>query len=94
MEELNKIPNIEPKKNKSKLIIIVISIILVLAIGYIVEDKVVSPYFENKYQAYYQQGGLDIYLQFGDALSQCNQVPITLRNNQTVNAILVECLNQ
>ncbi len=92
---LDKVPEIEPKKKfkKSTIIIVIISIILLIALGYIVDDKVVKPYFEEKNMNYYYQGQLDLYNDLINELSQCKQVPIKLNNNQTANAILVECLN-
>lgn len=78
------------KPTKTQATIGILIILLLVAGGYILDKEYIEPEFES----YYQQGGLDVYFEFGDLLSQCNQVPIVLRNNQTVNAFLVECLNQ
>ena len=94
---LDKIPDIEPPKKKFKkstIIIITISIILLIALGYIINDKLVKPYFEGENMDYYYQGQLDLYVDLVNELSQCKQVPLQLNNNQTGNAILVECLQQ
>ena len=87
------VPEIEPpKKFKKSTIIIIVSIMLLISLGYIVNDKLVEPYFEEKNMNYYYQGQLDLYVDLINELSQCKQVPLQLNNNQTANAILVECL--
>ena len=89
-------PEIEPKKKSKKrfkksTIFWVIGLIVILSlVGYVVNEEYIKP----KITEYQNQGAIRLYFELGDELSQCNQVPLVLRNNQTVNAILVECLNQ
>lgn len=79
---------------KRNIILIVLSVLLVLAVGYIGYDL----YLENQLQKQieiYQQGAQVGYEQAITQLFQqaqsCQQVPI-FYNNQTLNIIAVECL--
>jgi len=78
------------KPNKTQITIGILIILLLVAGGYIVDKEIIKP----KIQDYYLQGQRDLYLGLVNELSQCKQVPLQLNNNQTVHAILVECLNQ
>ena len=79
---------------KQTIIMIVLSVLLVLAVGYIGTDK----YQQNRQQeqlSIYQQGMQAGYEQAIIQLVQqavtCQQVPVSVQN-QTINLIAVECL--
>ncbi len=98
--QYKQLPEIEPKHKpnkkfkKSTIVIIVVSILLLIAAGYILNEKVIQPKLLQTNQLYYNQGAIDLYNNLISELTSCNQVPLQLNNNQTVNAILVECLQQ
>ncbi len=87
-------PQSKKKFSKSTVIIIVVSILLLIAAGYIVNKEIVEPKLLERNQGYYTQGAIDLYNNLISELTTCNQVPLKLNNNQTVNAILVECLQR
>ncbi len=96
---LEKVPDIEPKKKfiLKELFIGITLIVLILAGSFIINYYYPVPSPNQLNQQYYVQGAVDISNEFISRLVQCNQVPIQLNEsfgNQTVNAILVECLNQ
>lgn len=83
-------------KSNMNLFTIIVSVLLVFAVGYIAVEK----YSESQIQkqmTVYQQGAQEGYQQAVTQLFQraltCQQVPITLQN-QTINMIAVECLQQ
>ena len=80
--------------NKQTIVIVILSVLLVLAAGYIGVNK----YQQNKQQkqlSIYQQGMQAGYEQAITQLVQqavtCQQVPVNVQN-QTINLIAVECL--
>ena len=82
------------KLTKTQITLIIITILLLAAVGYIINKEIIEPKLLQTNQQYYNQGAIDIYNNLISELAQCNQVPLKLNNNQTVNAVLVECLNQ
>ena len=81
---------------KINLVVLVLSILLVLAIGYIAYDKY-NEIQSQKQISVYQQGVQYGYEQTITQIYQsaappnCQQVPI-FYNNQTINIVSVECL--
>ena len=78
------------KPTKTQITLGITIILLLIAGGYILDKE----YLEPKLEDYYRQGSVDTYLQIVNELSQCKQVPLQLNENQTVTAVLIECLNQ
>ncbi len=80
---------------KINLVVLVLSILLILAIGYIAYDKYIEIQFQKQISVY-QQGAQDGYAQAITQIYQsaappnCQQVPI-FYNNQTINLIAVGC---
>lgn len=86
--------------NKSALVIAVITVLLLVAVGYIVYDKY-SEWSQATSYATLQQGAQIGYqeavAQLYQNAVQCQQVPLTIgneSNKQTINLIAVECLQQ
>jgi len=84
------------KINKQKTIVVVLTILLTLTIGYIVFDK----YQQNQTQkqiSLYQQGMQNGYEQAITQLVKqaltCQQVPVKVQN-KTINMIAVDCLKK
>ena len=78
------------KLTKTQITLGITIILLLVAGGYILDKE----YIEPKLDSYYRQGSADTYFQLVNELSQCKQVPLQLNENQTVTAVLIECLNQ
>ena len=80
--------------NRQTIAIIVLSVLLVLVIGYICIDKYQEKQ-QQKQLSIYQQGMQAGYKQAIMQLMQqavtCQQVPVSVQN-QTINLIAVECL--
>jgi capsular polysaccharide biosynthesis protein len=83
-------------KMKTLKIIIILSIFLALAMGYIAYIEI-SKYQVNKQISVYQQGAQAGYEQaillIAQQASTCQPVPLIVEN-QTINLIAVECLQQ
>ena len=82
------------KRDKQKIVIIVLMFLLILAVGYIAFDK----FKERKLQeqmGIYQQGAQYGYeqaiIQVVQQAVTCNEVPLRVEN-ETVNMIAVDCL--
>ncbi len=81
--------------NKTRIIILVLVVLLVLTVGYIILDK----YQEKKQQEQFdifkqgaQYGYEQAIVQLVQQASTCQQVPVNVEN-QTINFIAVECLS-
>ena len=107
MEELKKLPIereeinfenrlkiFEPKKKFKTRDIVIGLILIAILIGVSIAATYYLPQNSPVNLRYYQQGQIDIYKDFVSQLGECKQVPVVLLNNQTANAILVECLQQ
>jgi Tfp pilus assembly protein PilO len=83
-------------KDKNKIIITVLVILLVLAVGYIFMGKYLQ-WKQNKELSIYQVGLQDGYkqtiTQIFQIASKCQQVPLSVEN-QTINLIATGCLKQ
>lgn len=77
------------KPSKSKITIIVLVILLIVAVGYIVADKYAGAVYNRGAQAGYEYA----IVQIAQQAITCQQVPL-IAGNQTVNIIAVECLQQ
>jgi len=83
------------KEKKLLIVVIILSVLLVSAAGYIIFGKYKESVLQKESEAYntgiydgYEQAVIDLH----GMLSKCQQVPITVQN-QTINLIAVECLN-
>ena len=96
LERLEQVPEIKPKgKFTATEIFIGIALVIILIVGsYALNYYAPQSSNQKMNQLYYNQGARDIYNNLIFELEQCKQVPLQLNNNQTVNAILVECLQQ
>ena len=93
--ELEKVPEIEPKykpKQKFNWRDLIIGLVLVLII--IGASFFASSSNPELNQQYYVQGARDFYKDLLTELVKCEPLPLQLNDNETVNAILVECLQQ
>ena len=72
---------------KQTITIIILAILLVSALGYIIQDK----YIESKIQQGMQIGYEQAILRIIQQAVTCQRVPLTI-GNQTINIIAVECL--
>ncbi len=86
----------DKKKDKQKIALVVLTVLLIIAAGYIVlgeYQRVMSQEQLTAYQLGVQAGYEQAVIQLIQQVSTCQQVPVTL-NNQTVNVIAVACLQQ
>ena len=80
------------KPTKTQIAFTITIILLLAAAGYILNQEYIEPKLLERNEQYYTQGAIDLYNNLILELTTCNQVPLQLNNNQTVNAVLVECL--
>ena len=82
--------------NRSNIVMIVLSVLLILSVGYIgygfYSDAKVQEQMEI-YQAGAQAGYEQAVSQMFQQAVSCQQVPLTV-NNQTINIVAIECLQQ
>lgn len=82
------------KMTKQRIIMLVLLILLVISIGYIVNDKYQTKKQEEQltiFQQGAQYGYQQAVLQVAQQAATCQQVPLQIQN-QTINMIAVECL--
>jgi hypothetical protein len=84
------------KKRGSRITIIILVILLLVAVGYIAYGKIIQ--MQNKKQlTVYQQGAQlgfeQAIIQVAQQASTCQPVPLMV-SNQTINVIAIECLQQ
>ena len=75
------------KINKQKTIIIILGILLIISVGYIIQDKYVEYRFQQGASLGYQQAIIDII----QRATTCQTIPLTIEN-KTINLIAMECL--
>ena len=75
------------EKNNQKIIIIILVTLLIISVGYIIQDKYVEYKFQQGVSLGYQQAIIDII----QKAIKCQTIPLTIKN-QTINLIAVECL--
>jgi hypothetical protein len=79
-------------ENTFKIATIVLTIILILVIGFIAYDKI-NTWKNNRYAQIYNQGRADIITQVYQATADCAILPITVAN-LTRNIADVSCIQQ
>ena len=86
---------VKESKKKTVILIISLSALLLAALIYVAVD-IYSDYRDSRDLKFYQQGASYGYEAAVYSLVQqavkCEQVPVTISENQTINMIAVECL--
>ncbi len=85
------------KIDKTKKTITILAICLILAIGYIVVMKYNTAQQQRQFEIFQegaQQGAQQAIMQIAQIAATCQQVPLRLENNQTMDLIAVDCLQQ
>lgn len=82
---------------ENKKLLITLSILLILALGYIGYTELAK--YENEenleiYQYGYLQGNNDTMNYILSIVTQCEPLPLDLENDQTINLIAYECLQE
>ncbi len=85
------------QEEKTKRIMVILTIALVLAIGYIVVMKYNLAQQQKQFEIFQegiQEGQKQAVFQIAQIAATCQQVPLRLENNKTINLIAVDCLQQ
>ncbi len=86
----------QSKTNKHGIIIIILVLLVILALGYIFNEKLNENSLQHDLEVFQNgtmNGQILFYNTIMQELAQCKQFPLPFQN-QTVNLVLVECLNQ